>query len=239
MLSRRIRSVLVGSAAGALLAAAMPSSAASPTWTPAGNMALARVSHQATLLADGRVLVTAGQSPSSGNGGYDTKLAEIYDPGTNAWSATGSTANGRAENVASPLADGRVLVAGGENANICTNDLTTEIYDPSTGTWSFSGESPPRTCGGDGDAARQRQSAGGGRRERCGSVFSEAELYDPGTGTWSLAPDELLARVERLSAVSRRQPRQRARTCSPRASSRSFDPSPKVCRRRRSRPSSS
>ena len=149
-------------------------------------MSTRREKHTATLLPDGRVLVTGGQSPASGNGGYDTKLAEIYDPSTNAWSSTGSTTDGRSENVASPLADGRVLVAGGENANICTNDLTTELYDPSPGTWSFTGNlllaraGATATLLGNGKVLL----AGGGNR--CGSVFSEAELYDPGTGTWSV-----------------------------------------------------
>ena len=181
---RRFLAIATGLSVGAFVLA---TPAAAATWSSAGNMTLARVGHQATLLPDGRALVTGGQSPASGNGGYDTKLAEIYDPSTNAWSSTGSTANGRDENVAAPLADGRVLVAGGENANICTNDLTTELYDPSTGTWSFTGNlllaraGATATLLGNGEVLL----TGGGNR--CGSVFSEAELYDPGTGTWSVS----------------------------------------------------
>lgn len=120
---------------------------AAATWSPAGNLAIPRVGAQATLLADGRVLVTGGSSPLSGNGGYDTKVAEIYDPSTNTWSSTGSTAKGRTEHTAAPLADGRALVVGGEDANICTNDVTTELYDPFTGNWSSSGNTPWRARG--------------------------------------------------------------------------------------------
>lgn len=157
---------------------------ASATWTPAGDLALARLAHRATLLADGRVLVTGGNT-AVGNT-YDTKLAEIYDPATNSWSTTGSTTNGRSQgHTATRLDDGRVLVTGGVNANVCTFDNTAELYDPATGTWSFTGSLA---------AARYYATAtplpdgtvlvaGGGNR--CGAVFSSAEIYDPATGTWS------------------------------------------------------
>jgi hypothetical protein len=184
MTSRRIPRFLTFAALAGV--GALPAAAASSTWSSAGNMTLARVGHQATLLADGRVLVTGGSSPSSGNGGYDTKLAEIYDPTANTWSPTGSTTNGRTENVASPLADGRVLVTGGENANICTSDVTTEVYDPGTGTWSFSGNLFLARAGATATLLANGKVLVAGGGNRCGSVFSEAELYDPSTGTWSV-----------------------------------------------------
>jgi hypothetical protein len=148
-------------------------------------MAIPRVEHRTTLLADGRVLATGGQSPASGNGGYDTHLAELYDPGTNTWSTTGSTASGRVGHTATRLLDGKVLVAGGINGNICTNDVTTELYDPATGAWSPSGNLPFATYGH--TATRLTDGrvllAGGGNR--CGGVFAAAVLYNPVTGTWS------------------------------------------------------
>jgi len=51
---------------------------ATDRWSPAGDLAQARSGHVATLLLDGRVLVTGGE----GNGLVAT--AEIYDPATNA-----------------------------------------------------------------------------------------------------------------------------------------------------------
>ena len=110
-----------------------------PTATPApltaakavtvpGSMAEARAGHKATLLGDGRVLVTAGS---------DTGSAEVYDPSTGMWSSTGSIAEVRAFNTATLLADGRVLVAGGVGEAGLLDSA--EMYDPSTGTWSSTG----------------------------------------------------------------------------------------------------
>jgi len=158
-------------------------SAAAATWSPAGTLSLARTGAVAVPLHDGRVLVVGG-STQVGNG-YDTKTVEIYDPATNSWSVTGSLADGRTEHVATALADGRVLVTGGENANICTSDQTTEIYDPSSGTWSFSGNIGLARAGATATLLGNGKVLLAGGGNRCGSVYSSAELYDPATGTWS------------------------------------------------------
>ena len=93
------------------------------TWSSAGRMNEARLSHTAHLLPDGKVLVTGSKG----------KLAtsEIYDPETNSWYTTCPMMIGRSDHSGSLLADGRVLVSGGEG-----NIDSTEIYDPSTGEWS-------------------------------------------------------------------------------------------------------
>ena len=78
-----------------------------------------------------RVLVTGGY-----NGSYIAS-AEIYDPATGAWTATGSMATPRGGHSATRLADGRVLVAGGSNGSAFV--ASAEIYDPATGTWTATG----------------------------------------------------------------------------------------------------
>ena len=52
--------------------------------------------------------------------------AELYDPGTRAWTATASLGLARAGHTATLLPDGRVLVAGGGSASA-------ELYDPGSG----------------------------------------------------------------------------------------------------------
>ncbi|WP_434384887.1 Ig-like domain-containing protein [Melittangium boletus] len=62
-----------------------------------------RVHHSSTLLPSGEVLVAGG----------DSATAELYDPRTHTWRATGSMAASRSFHTATRLPSGRVLVVGG------------------------------------------------------------------------------------------------------------------------------
>ena len=86
------------------------------SFTPTGSLSVKRASKTATLLADGRVLMTGGYD--CGRGGEDGiwPTAEIYDPATGTFSATGPMVTGREFHTATLLADGRVLIAGGYTA---------------------------------------------------------------------------------------------------------------------------
>jgi hypothetical protein len=55
-----------------------------------GNMMVARLAHTATLLQDGRVLVAGGSNADFPQ--QNTSTAEIYDPATGTFSATGAMA---------------------------------------------------------------------------------------------------------------------------------------------------
>ena len=76
-------------------------------WTLTGSLDTARYLHTATLLADGRVLVTGGW----GWGGL-LASAEVYNPAAGQWTPTDSLNTGRFWHTATLLADGRVLVTG-------------------------------------------------------------------------------------------------------------------------------
>jgi N-acetylneuraminic acid mutarotase len=91
----------------------------------------AREGPTATLLANGKVLVTGGDQAKSGD---ILASAEIYDPLTGQWTAAGAMRNARVDHSAVLLSDGKVLVAGGFGQE----DLPTnvELYDPVTGSWS-------------------------------------------------------------------------------------------------------
>ena len=94
----------------------------SGTWSATGSPSALRAAHTATLLPDGTVL-TAGGNASAGIVNILTS-AEIYNPRTGTWSATGSLRVPRFAHSAPLLLNGKVLVAGG-------SDNTAEIYDSS------------------------------------------------------------------------------------------------------------
>ncbi len=103
-----------------------------------GSMSTPRINHTATLLADGKVLITGG---SNGVNALDS--AEIFDPDTGEFSAINSLQFARMEHTASILPDGKVLIAGGEADQILSS---IEIYNPSTGAFSTaSAMSVPRS----------------------------------------------------------------------------------------------
>jgi hypothetical protein len=106
-------------------------------------MTQGRSGHTATLLADGRVLVVGGCDFGIPGNFYHSSgqlrvfSAEIYDPPTGQWKATGSLAFGRCHHTATRLPDGRVLVVGGSLADPCG---LSEIFDPDSGTWALAGQ---------------------------------------------------------------------------------------------------
>jgi hypothetical protein len=145
-------------------------------WSYTGSLNTPRSSHTATLLSDGKVLVTGGQ------GGGDS--AELYDPSTGAWSVTGNLNIPRFLHTATLLEDGKVLVAGGLPETALN---TAELYDPATGLWSLTDNlnlghySHTATLLRDGKVLI----AGGG--DTVNYFATDAvEVYDPATGTWSL-----------------------------------------------------
>jgi hypothetical protein len=91
-----------------------------------GSLAERRVSHTATVLADGRVLIAGGY-----NGEY-LRSVEVFDPTTRRFHPAGSLLEGRSGHTATPLPDGRVLFVGGVGRG-WTFLRSAELYDPETG----------------------------------------------------------------------------------------------------------
>ena len=106
-----------------------------PTWSSTGAMTQGRYSHTATLLNNGKVLVSCGQTNS------DSHLAtcEIFDPSTGVWTQGNDAGTQRSDHMAILLTNGNVLVAGGQDSNN-TATISCEIFDPSTGNWRSTGD---------------------------------------------------------------------------------------------------
>ena len=94
---------------------------------PTGSLVTARGFHAATLLADGRVLVTGGFVALDGS---TTASAEVYDPSTGHFSPAGAMQVDRIVHSAILLTDGRVLVVGGLHASAAT-----DVFDPTADLW--------------------------------------------------------------------------------------------------------
>lgn len=107
-------------------------------WTETGQMNTARCGHRATLLRDGKVLIEGGFSFGAVEPPHTLASAEIYDPATGKWTATGEMNNARLNHTATLLSDGKVLVDGGSNPDVVghfTSVSSKELYDPATGRW--------------------------------------------------------------------------------------------------------
>jgi MYXO-CTERM domain-containing protein len=146
------------------------------------SMMYARWGHTATLLGNGKVLVAGGETnpyPAS---------AELYDPGTNTWTAAGWMITARSAHTATLLGNGKVLVAGGNGL------ASAELYDPGSNTWMMTGsmmngrEEHTATLLGNGEVL-----VAGGYVQNSGYLAS-AELYDPVASTWTSAGSLMDAR---------------------------------------------
>jgi len=105
------------------------------SWTVTGNMGSPRYGHAATLLLDGKVLVMGG-SDHGGAGCCALASAELYDPASRTWTATGDMATEHGHNAATLLPDGRVLVDGALH----------ELYHPGTRSWTAAGTAGGSCC---------------------------------------------------------------------------------------------
>jgi hypothetical protein len=164
------------------------------TFTSVGNTTAILWGHTATLLNDGRVLMTGGNSGE----GSGLEVAELYDPSSGIFSRTGNMTAPRQEHTATLLNDGRVLIAGGDNDTSGWDYYTAELYDPLSGrfteTGSMMGTGPNFFAG---RASHTATLLRDGRVLMAGSTKSfcdsrchlindaSAETYDPVTRTFS------------------------------------------------------
>jgi N-acetylneuraminic acid mutarotase len=138
-------------------------------WEGVSTMNTSRFFHTATLMKNGKVLVTGGRNSCLS---WDTAFnsTEIYDPATQTWSSGASMQYARGGGGATLLPNGKVLVAGGSGSD-SQSVLVAELYDPDTNTWSPTGS--------------MQYGGGNGILLYNGKVLSGYELYDPSSGTWS------------------------------------------------------
>ena len=160
------------------------------TWSSAGTLSGTRADHTATLLPNGKVLITGGTSNS-----LPVATCELYDPKTNKWSMAASLANARVYHTAELLPNGNVIVMGGlgDNATSC------EVYNPGTNTWIAAASlNVPRAFAASTllDTGKVLVCSG---EVSAGSAVTSAELYDPVANTWTLTGSMTTARLNHVA----------------------------------------
>jgi hypothetical protein len=164
---------------------------AAGVFTATGSMTRGRVDPTATLLADGRVLVMGGSSFSVGGSRGDAS-AELYDPRTGTFSATGSMTEPREHETATRLADGRILVVGGDSGDQML--ASAELYDPATDTFSSTGSLALARADSSAFLLQNGQVLIEGGYGQDG-ITDTAELYDPATGSFRHAGSMGIGRI--------------------------------------------
>jgi hypothetical protein len=150
---------------------------------PLGDMRVARASHTATALPDGRVLVAGG---FSGSGGEDAPYAatEIFDPAAGTFAAGPAMHEARIGHSATTLRDGRVLLVGGWTGRYRAT-AGAELFDPRTTRFSPAGAlAAPRADHSATLLADGRVLVAGGYDARL-NALATAEIYDPATNRFT------------------------------------------------------
>lgn len=171
------------------------------TWRLLENrLSIARESHFAVSLPDGRVLIGGGEGPWRVSG----PVTELFDPATESFATAASLNQARWYPSVTLLSDGRVLVVGGWSEDGPDTEkiylASAEIYDPARGVWEM--VSPAHV-------ARAKHIAvplSGGRVAIAGGqdangILSSVEVYDPVQDAWIQLEDMPLGVIQRTTGA--------------------------------------
>ncbi|CAF1176373.1 unnamed protein product [Adineta ricciae] len=161
----------------------------SRVWINIASMNVPRNEHIASLLVNGKVLVSSGQN----SGGY-INSAELYDSSADNWTMTGNMSTGRGGYTASVLFNGKVLVSGGYNGGILKS---AELYDPTTNHWTLTGYMNNGRYGHTSSVLLNGTILVTGGN----NAMTNVELYDPSTGSWTSTGNMNVARTRHGALV--------------------------------------
>lgn len=156
-------------------------------WTAVDELLAPRFQHTATRMGDGRVLLTGGQTIAD-DAVEPTESTELFDPASETFSRAAAMEVPRADHAAVTLADGRVLVVGGDLGNRVTGRA--EAFDFQQGAWRGVASLARERRGhavtrlGDGTVL---VTGGETVREGARTSLGSAERYNPDDDAWTSA----------------------------------------------------
>ena len=174
-----------------------------PAFSKTGTVVLAapmlepRADHSATLLPNGKVLLAGGMRRNQDF----YRSAELYDPATGRFQATGAMNVARVGSAAVLLRSGKALIVGGWTAGHGPTD-SAELYDPQTGKFTPVGNmttprgQPTATLLANGDVLI----AGGGVHGSPGGIAA-AEIFHPDTQKFEAVAPMHYARVAHTATL--------------------------------------
>jgi len=168
-------------------------------FTPTGRMSTPRENHSATWLSPSLVSGTLAGSVLIAGGGTDSVTndsAEVFNPQMATFSPVGAMTTARSMHSALLLANGKVLIAGGQSSDT-DYLLSAELFDPARATFAATGSMHNLHLGA---VATVLES---GHALIAGGRSSRADLYDPMAGTFSETGNMVTDLAESTSSLIR------------------------------------
>lgn len=165
------------------------------------TMTQPRAVHRATLLPDGRVLVTGGCT-QSGCDGFDAgRRAEVYDE-ERGLVPDAEMETPRASGTATLLDDGRVLLAGGYPGEGRPPTASAEVYDPQTHSFSPVGDLTTPVADHSATLLPDGQVLLAGGFDASGSALASTQLFDPTTDRFLPGPPLPRPRADHVAVLA-------------------------------------
>ncbi|MBX3283392.1 MAG: hypothetical protein KF756_13075 [Acidobacteria bacterium] len=153
-----------------------------------------RAAHTATLLDNGKVLVTGGFVRN----GSGLSSAELYDPEAGRFTAIKNLSIPRSGHTATLLPNGKVLIAGGYNGDYLG---TAEIFDPATNAFAAVGRMVTARSGHVATLLKNGKVLLAGGVGTGWTFLADAELYDPATNTFSPTGSMTMVRESHTATI--------------------------------------